>query len=121
MNRQDKHMQQALRDSETLPAPTEQALARARQQALWQHRVTQHANPSPARRPWLLWYGSLVAGVCASLLLWLLWPSVIPPEAATPAPEVALLADDTFLLEELEFYENLEFYHWLAIADDAAG
>lgn len=86
-----------------LDAPIADRLRRARREAV-------EAGRKPARR---LWAAGLAA-TCVALVavfLWI-WEPVAPQ--AIPNPEdVEILAS----AEDLDFYEDLEFYAWLADAD----
>jgi hypothetical protein len=68
---------------------------------------------------WVLPMGGAVTAMAAALVVFTLW--VQPPEQN--AAPVAALEDLNILTgsEEIEFYQELEFYEWLAVNEKAAG
>ena len=77
-------------------------------------RTARHqALAAPRRRAWFLAAG-LAAGAVAAGLVALL---VIAPVAAPPAPGLESL--DLLVEAEIDLYDNLEFYRWLAEAPHA--
>ncbi len=65
---------------------------------------------SPRRVPWLMWAGGF-ATACVALLVASLW--LFSPTTPGPTPgleDVEILASS----EDLGFYDDLDFYHWLA-------
>ncbi|RMH08452.1 MAG: hypothetical protein D6704_03000 [Nitrospirae bacterium] len=95
---------------ECLDASTVARLQRARQEALL-------VNP---KRPFWLWPVSWAATTCTALVvLTLWWGSVFNPVEIGSIPPV----EDIDLLvstETFDFYEDLDFYGWLAEHDQAS-
>lgn len=90
-----------------LPFPVQARLRAARRSALSQ---------APRRLPWM-WPATGLAAACAGILAWALFTGT--PMEPTPIPN----AEDLDLLttaEPLDFYEDLEFYVWLAETDHAS-
>ena len=88
-----------------LDAATLSRLNQARQAAL-------QAAPRPKSPPWL-WPMALAAAGSLALAV-AIWPRVVPPTVLPP--EGAASADDFSMLageEQLELYEELDFYAWL--------
>ena len=86
----------------SLPASTLRALSEARQQAI--------GSLSPARhQPALLWGGGIT---CATALLVAIFLSNGPATELSPTPDFAD-SDILSAVEELDLYQQLEFYHWL--------
>lgn len=115
----DKRLQDAIRghlerQSEQLPELDSARLRAARLRALDAVR-----EPIYRRRPMLLW------GTAASLVLvagmLLLNPAPTPSGQGNPALAEMSAADMDLLMSEesLDFYQDLEFYEWLAQYDGA--
>lgn len=85
-------------------------LRRARYEAL-------HSQPKPL--PWL-WPLSGLATACTALLVIALWWQV--PEKPVSNGTAQIIEDVEVLMaaDQLEFYEDLEFYGWLAESDRAS-
>jgi hypothetical protein len=63
------------------------------------------------------WQGGVLGGVTVALLTVALW-QILPPEAGTDPVsdvDVELLSN----VEQLDLYENLEFYEWLSSQPNA--
>ena len=71
---------------------------------------------SPRRLPRFVWAGGLASATVGVLVaaLWLTQPAVLSP--APPLEDIDILAST----EDLEFYDDLDFYYWLADADVAS-
>lgn len=93
-------------------------LAQIRRQAL----ENVASRPSLAKKfsHWLLPATGLVTAAAALLLVVTLWTGQPLPESQQSAP-MAVLEDINILTdsEEIEFYQNLEFYEWLAVNEQA--
>ena len=80
------------------------------------HRTRRHAlEARPQRAPWVVWAGGLAAA-CVALVVGALWwaePSQTVPVAGLEDIELITSADN------LELYEDLDFYRWLADAGSA--
>lgn len=91
-----------LRESERyLPDEVRTRLTQARKQAL------SHAQPAGALRPqrsWLPFSGVALASLVALVLV---WPEVRPGTDSFPT-------SDPLMSENLEIYQNLDFYYWLS-------
>ena len=100
-----------------LDASTLGRLATIRRQAV-ESVTTQQA--SSIRLPsWLLPVGSLATVAAAVLVAMTLW-TIQPDQQSAP---VAVLEDINLLTapEEIEFYQDLEFYEWLAANEQTVG
>jgi hypothetical protein len=90
---------------DALDAPTRARLRAVRRQALAQARAPRGFAPR-----WFVPLGAAaVLAVVAVLDLWWLPPATPPPLAAS-AEDAELL----FAADNLELYQNLDFYRWLA-------
>lgn len=91
-----------LRDSERyIPEEVRTRLTAARKQAL------SHAQPAAKPRPhrsWLPFSGVALASLVALVLV---WPEIQPGTDSFPA-------SDPLMSENLEMYQNLDFYYWLS-------
>ena len=97
----EQQLQALLRSSETsLPEQQLRQLGQARRQAL-------QADPPAARRR-LLWSAVTTAFASVLLVAVMVSPGLFSPDAELPTSDEYLGAADT------EFYEDLEFYQWLA-------
>ena len=87
---------------DSLPASTLGALSGARQKAIVSHSTARH-------QPALLWGGG---AACAAALLVAIFLSNGP---VTEPSQTSDFADSDILsaVEELDLYQQLEFYHWL--------
>lgn len=97
--------QQLDHSTRDLDAATLSRLNQARQAAL-------QAARQPKPRPWV-WPATL-AGAFSLALAVAIWPrvvpqSVLPPDGAASADDFSMLAGE----EQLELYEELDFYAWL--------
>ncbi|HHH35897.1 MAG TPA: hypothetical protein ENK48_03595 [Gammaproteobacteria bacterium] len=64
-------------------------------------------------RPWVQWGGLAAVAASALLVMGLWWGQSVPPSAM---PAATPLVEDLELLstrEDLEFFEDLDFYLWL--------
>ncbi|GAB4300374.1 MAG: DUF3619 family protein [Thiohalomonadaceae bacterium] len=99
----------ALDDSVTnLDAVTRSRLAQARARA-----------QRPQRQRWYWWLplgGAVLASLFAAML-WLERPALLPGTAVDSATDFELLMAN----EDLELYQELDFYHWLAEEERYAG
>lgn len=96
------------RSTEALSPEIVARLRQARLQAL---------EARPRRSSRLVWAGGLATAAVAILVMVLWWPSAPGPKHHEPSME------DLELLtapESLDFYEDLEFYRWLADADSSS-
>lgn len=99
------------RRAEELDGLTLERLRRARRAAL--------AGPPRSTRALgrLVWAGGLATAAVALVAgsLWLLQPATHPPVGALEDLEILAAS------ENLDFYEDLEFYRWLAESDGTNG
>ena len=93
------------RSAGTLDAKTRARLRAARREALAQAQAPRGFAPR-----WLVPVGAVTAlAVVAALGLWWM-PIAAPPPMAASVEEAELL----FATDNLELYQNLDFYRWLA-------
>ena len=100
-----------------LDASTLEQLATIRRQAV--ESATKQQASSIGLPSWLLPVGGLATAAAAVLVTMTLW--TIQPDIQD-AP-VAVLEDINLLTapEEIEFYQDLEFYEWLAVNEQTVG
>jgi len=84
---------------------TVQRLAATRRRAL----------ATPARRPWLMPVRAFTAASVMALAVGLWWGGPAQENTSLPVADMALLAS----ADDVELYDNLEFYVWLAGETDA--
>lgn len=100
MNSVETKYHDLLRDSERyLPQDTRAGLTQARKTAL-----STSAPKLRRHRSWLPFSGVAVASLVAVVLV---WPEIQPGVDA-------FLNGDPLISENLEMYQNLDFYHWLS-------
>lgn len=99
------------RSVDQLDEHTQARLAAIRRQAV-DVATNQQAVASPAFSRWLLPVGGLATAFAAALVAVTLWTQ----EPVTKTAPVAALEDLNILTgnDEIEFYQELEFYEWLA-------
>ncbi|WP_127477780.1 hypothetical protein [Sulfurivermis fontis] len=91
-----------------LDAVTRSRLAQARARA---------QRPQRQRRYWWLPLGGAVLASLFAAMLWLGQPALLPGTAVDSATDFELLTAS----EDLELYQELDFYHWLAEEEPHAG
>lgn len=98
-------------EGKQLDQATRQQLARVRRAAL------DEAEHARSRRPrWLLPVGAAAAAAVAAVLVWPRSPTL--PEMATE--DIDRIDMEIMLAEEnLELYEDLEFFEWLESTDES--
>jgi len=105
-----------LEDSvDALDASTVERLAAIRRRA-----IESATRQSTSRMPrWLVPVGGLATAAAAVLVVLTLW-TIQPVKESSP---VAALEDIHLLTapEEIEFYQDLDFYEWLAIHEQTVG
>ncbi|MCI0508002.1 MAG: hypothetical protein L0Z73_18100 [Gammaproteobacteria bacterium] len=107
-----------LEDSvEQIDAQTLARLAAIRQSAV-DAAMRKHSATAWFSR-WILPMGGAATAMAVALVVFTLW---VQPPGQDAAP-VAVLEDLNILTgsEEIEFYQELEFYEWLAVNEQAAG
>ena len=107
-----------LEDSvDALDAVTKERLVALRRQAV----AAANTQPSSFHRlpSWLLPVGGLATAAAAVLVVMTLW-TIQPDQKSAP---VAVLEDINLLTapEGIEFYQDLEFYEWLAVNEQTVG
>ena len=100
-----------------LDASTLERLATIRRQAV--ESATKQQASSIGLPSWLLPVGGLATAAAAVLVTMTLW-TIQPDKQDAP---VAVLEDINLLTapEEIEFYQDLEFYEWLAVNEQTVG
>ena len=94
------------RSLESIEADTLARLRQARQRAV---------ESAPARVPRFVWAGGLATAFAALLVAAVLLFQPVSPSSVPTLEDVEILASS----EGLDFYDELEFYHWLADAEFA--
>jgi hypothetical protein len=94
------------KQADDLDYVTVQRLAAARRRAV----------SVPTRRPWLMPIGTFAAASVMALALGVWWTGPAREAAPLPVADMALLAS----ADDVEFYDDLEFYVWLAGGKDAS-
>lgn len=110
-NKLERELASRLRESEQqLDTSTLSALATARKQALAAN--TANGESSSA----IPWQGWLLAASVALIALLVALPAQQPKQVTEKSSEVMALEEGPH--EDLELFENLEFYEWLAYQED---
>ncbi|MFK7864769.1 MAG: hypothetical protein AB8B95_11150 [Pseudohongiellaceae bacterium] len=113
--------QRELQQSETLPADVERRLNQIRRAAVAQHPKNRQSFTQEILKklkfsiPRLNFSAGMMATACLTLTVGALFFGESAPPRSTPLdPELGLIAS----ADELELYENLDFYLWLAENED---